>query len=99
MPVTPALLRWRVWRAGKVIRRWHSPVEFRRSLLPRDLFPTIYARGTRQNRPNQPGRYRFYLCHGWRTKQLTNGAYRIEVEAADISGNHARASLPLVIAN
>ena len=62
MPVTPALLRWRVLRDGKVIRPWHAPVDFRRTLLPPSLFAVVFAPGTRQNRPNRPGRYRFYVA-------------------------------------
>lgn len=99
MPVTPALLRWRVLRAGRVVRPWHAPVEFRRTLLPPSLFHAVYAPGTRQNRPNKPGRYRFYVARGWNTRRLANGLYRLEVSAADAHGNRALAALPFTIAN
>jgi hypothetical protein len=99
MPVTPALLRWRVLRKGRVIRPWHAPVDFRRTLLPASLFAAVYAPGTRQNRPNKPGRYRFYLARGWNTRRLANGLYRLEVSAADVHGNRAHAALPFTIAN
>jgi hypothetical protein len=99
MPVTPALLRWRVLRKGKTIRPWHAPIDFRRTLLPPSLFAVVFAPGTRQNRPNKPGRYRFYLAHAWATRRLPNGLYRVEVSAADVQGNRAHASLPFTIAN
>lgn len=71
--VTPALLRWRVLRGREVVRPWHAPVDFRRTLLPRSLFNVVYAPGTRQNRRDQRGRYRFYMAHGWNTRGLRNG--------------------------
>ena len=99
MPVTPALLRWRVLRGRTVVRPWHAPVDFRRGLLPASLFPVVYAPGTRQNKPNRPGRYRFYVAHSWDTRRLRNALYRIEVSASDVSGNRAMASLPFTVAN
>jgi hypothetical protein len=97
--VTPALLRWRVLRGREVVRPWHAPVDFRRTLLPPILFGVVYAAGTRQNRPNKRGRYRFYVAHGWSTRRLPNGLYKLEVSAADAHGNRAVAALPFTIAN
>jgi hypothetical protein len=100
MPVTPALLQWRVLsKAGKVVRPWHVPVDFRNTMLPADLFSAIYAPGTRQNKPPKPGLYRFFVPHTWSTKALPNGLYRLEVMAADMSGNRAHAGLPFTIHN
>jgi hypothetical protein len=101
MPVSPGALRWRVLHGtgAKVIRPWHTPVDFRKSLIARELFDSIYAPGTRQNHPNRPGRYRFYLARSWSTKRLRNGLYRLQVEAADESGNTARATLPITVRN
>lgn len=97
--VTPALLRWRVLRGGKVVRPWHAPVDFRRGLLPAKRYRAVYAPGTRQNRPGKPGRYRFYLAHTWSTRTLPSGRYRLEVSAADIAGNRAHAALPFELVN
>jgi hypothetical protein len=97
--VTPAVLRWRVLRGREVVRPWHVPVDFRRTLLPRSLFHVVYAQGTRQNRPNRRGRYRFYMAHGWTTSLLRNGLYRLEVSAADAHGNRAVGGLPFTVAN
>ena len=55
--------------------------------------------GTRQNRPNKPGRYRFFLAHTWSTRLLPDGAYRVQVEASDTRGNKAVAAQPFTIAN
>lgn len=99
LPVTPAVLRWRVLRGGKVVRPWRTPVDFRRKLLPAGLFHDVYAPGTRQNRPGKPGRYRFFVARGWSTRLLRNGLYRLEVSAADAQGNRAVAFLPFTIAN
>ncbi len=97
--VTPALIRWRVLRGREVVRPWHAPVDFRKTLLPPSLFPVVYAPGTKQNHPGKPGRYRFFVAHTWDTRRLRNGLYRLEVSAADVSGNHALARLPFTIAN
>jgi hypothetical protein len=100
LPVTPALVRWRVLdKRGKVVRPWHAPVDFRHRLLPAELFGVVFARGTRQNKPGKPGRYRFFVAHRWSTRLLPNGLYRIQVEARDESANVARASLPFTIHN
>jgi hypothetical protein len=99
LPVTPALLRWRVVRGRRVVRSWHAPIDFRNRLLPAGLFSTVYAPGTRQNKPGKPGRYRFYVARTWTTKTLPDGLYRLEVSATDMSGNSARAGLPFTLAN
>jgi hypothetical protein len=97
--VTPALIRWRVVHAGRVVRPWHAPVDFRKTLLPRSLFPVVYAPGTRQNRPNRQGRYRFFVAHTWDTRRVPNGLYRVDVAVDDAQGNRATAHLPITIAN
>jgi hypothetical protein len=81
------------------VRPWHAPVDFRNRLLPAGLFSTVYAPGTRQNKPGKPGRYRFYVARTWTTKTLPDGLYRLEVLATDMSGNSARAGLPFTLAN
>jgi hypothetical protein len=99
LAVTPALLRWRVLRGREVVRPWRAPVDFRRTMLPASLFQVVYAQGTRQNKPNKVGRYRFYVAHGWTTRRLRNGLYRLEVSAADVTGNRAVAAMPFTVAN
>jgi Peptidase family M23 len=97
--VTPALLRWRVLRGAKVVRPWHTPIDFRNGLLPANRFASVYGPGTRQNKPGKPGRYRFFLAHTWSTRTLPNGQYMLEVAAVDMSGNRAHAKLPFEVVN
>ena len=99
MPVTPAVLRWRVLGEAGVVRPWHTPIDFRKALLPASLFPAIYAPGTRQNKPSKPGCYRFFLARNWSTRLLADGGYRLEVEASDCSGNRALAGLAFTVQN
>jgi hypothetical protein len=97
--LTPALVRWRVLRGRSVVRPWHTPVDFRERLIPQARFAEVYAPGTRQNHPNAPGRYRFFVAHTWTTSLLPDGRYRLEAEAADERGNSARAGLDFTVAN
>ena len=97
--VTPALLRWRVLDGAKVARPWHTPIDFRRGLQPASRFASVFAPGTRQNHPGKPGRYRFFLAKTWSTRTLPNGVYRLEVSAADVSGNRAHALLQFELGN
>lgn len=53
-PVTPALLRWRVGLSGP----WHVAADFRRLMLDRSRFGSVYAPETRQNHENVPARTR-----------------------------------------
>jgi hypothetical protein len=99
MPVSPALIRWRIVRFGKAVVPWTNAVDVRTTLLPNSQFTRIYALGSRQNHPKQPGLYRFYLARRWRTTQHSDGEYRLDVEALDIEGNKAAAHLVLVLRN
>lgn len=99
LPVTPARLRWRVLQAGRVVRPWHTPVDFTRTLLPKERFRSVYAPGTRQNRAGSPGLYRFYLAHTWSTELLRDGEYRLEVEASDLGGNVGSLGVPFTVVN
>lgn len=99
LPVTPARLRWRVLRNGRVVRRWHTPVDFTGTMIPKERFRSVYAPGTRQNHANAPGLYRFYLAHTWSTDLLPDGPYRLEVEASDLAGNVGSRALQFTLAN
>ncbi len=68
-------------------------------MLDQDRYAAVYAPGTRQNHPNEPGCYRFYLACTWSTHLLPNGRYKLDVQAVDSSGNRATASLPFALDN
>jgi hypothetical protein len=97
MPVTPALIRWRILRGGQQVVPWGTAVDFRRFKPPKELFGSFYAAGTRQNHPNRPGRYRFYLAHRWDSARLSPGHYRLEVAASDTHRNRGIARLDFTI--
>lgn len=96
---TPALVRWRLQRNGADATPWRTAADFRTTWLPPVEFGEIYAPGTTQNRPWQPGRYVFWLAHGLDTAGLPNGEYRLEVAAEDTRGNTGTASLALDVHN
>jgi hypothetical protein len=98
-PVAPAVLRWRLWKGASLLAPWRTAVDFRRTQVPDREFDTVYAPGTRQNRPGRPGRYCYYLARGWNSAELADGAYRLEVLAGDVRGNRTIASLTIRVAN
>ena len=97
LPVTPAVVRWRLVRDGRAVIPWRVAADFRTELRTEFRFHEIYAAGTRQNHPNARGRYRFWLIRGWDTRRHRDGRYRLDVEAADIRGNASRGHLELVL--
>ncbi len=98
MPVSPVRLRWRVMQAGRVVLPWRTGLDFAVHLR-NDGFRTVYAEGSRQNRPDKPGRYRYLLARDWDTRALANGEYRLWVEASDSRDNSARAGVWLAVVN
>ncbi len=99
LPVTPALIRWRIKRGRRIVVPWQTAIDSRLVMEPPERVHEIYAPGTRQNRPNRAGRYRFYLRRGWRTSQVPDGQYRVEVAASDTRGNRTVKSLAFTVAN
>jgi hypothetical protein len=99
LPVTPALVRWRLVRNAREVVPWKVVADFRTTLLPAAAFPAVYARGTRQNHPNKPGLFRFLLASAFDTRRHPDGRYRLDVEAADIRGNASRGHLALTFTN
>jgi murein DD-endopeptidase MepM/ murein hydrolase activator NlpD len=100
MPVTPALLRWRLTTTGdRVVRRWVTAVDHRLTIPSDDHYDTQYARWTRQNKKTRPGRYRFVLATGWDSTAVGDGLYDLEVEASDVLGNRRRVHFPIRITN
>lgn len=108
MPVTPALLSWKLMRIdGSVVARG-TAADFRRSIPSSGLFWGIYARGTYQNMSvfadhysyGQPGSFLFKLTRSsFDTRTVGDGVYDLVVTAADIRGNASVKSLRLTIRN
>jgi hypothetical protein len=99
LPVTPALVRWRLLRDGRAVVPWTVAADFRATLIPNSRFSTVYAPGTRQNHPSRPGLYRFWLARAWNTRVHPDGRYRLEAEASDTRGNSSRERLELILVN
>jgi hypothetical protein len=99
LPVTPALVRWRLVRDAHEVVPWRVVADFRTTLPPSARFAAVYAPGTRQNHPNAAGLYRFLLAGAFDTRRHLDGQYRLDVEAADIRGNASRGHLALTLTN
>jgi hypothetical protein len=89
--LAPSLVRWRLLFAGRAISAWQDAVDFRIFIPPNNLFAEVYAPGTRPNRPDEPGRYRFYLAREWNLAGLPAGLYALEVQAIGSRGATATA--------
>jgi hypothetical protein len=107
MPVTPALIRWRLVRNAHAYVPWRVSNDFRKSFVPKiagkppsDVhFGDVYAPNTRQNKPNKPGLYRFWVARRFDTTPFPDGDYRLDVEAADTRGNASRGHLVINLVN
>jgi hypothetical protein len=97
--VTPALIRWRIYWKGGVVIPWRTAIDFRRNLLPSDVFGEVYAPGTKENRARRPGDYHLYLARDLDTRAFPDGVFVLEVFAEDTRGNTAERSLPFRVVN
>jgi hypothetical protein len=101
LPVTPALLEWRlVDAAGRDVVPTRVVYDVRQH-LPAQSFWSVYARGTHQNMTTfthfyayrQPGVYLYRLGD----VRLEPGTYRVIVTAVDIRGNRGSREQQLVV--
>jgi hypothetical protein len=108
MPVSPALVTWRIVAADGRRVRVGVAADFRETEPPEADFCAVYAPRTIQNfaaeggRFNwgRAGRYVFQLGNGpLDTSSLPNGRYRLTVAASDTGGNVGRRSVTIEIAN
>lgn len=99
MPVTPALVRWRLVARAQEVIPWRTAADFRTTTPANSRYRSVYAPGTTQNHPPQPGRYRFQLAAAFDTTAHPDGSYRLDVEVADIRGNASRRHRTLTITN
>ncbi len=107
MPVTPALIRWRLTRNAQPVVPWQLAVDHRTSFRPHvqgnpptdSNFATIYTPDTTQNNPNSPGDYHFWLVRNLNTNHYPDGPYSLEVETGDVRGNLRTAVLNVTLVN
>jgi len=110
MPVTPALVTWRIERlqTGRLVVGPITAFDVRRRIPSNDLFRAYYAPGTHQNMPEfasrrfwwMPGKYLMRLGHtAFDTHRLHNGVYRVIVTATDTRGNRSSGSESFTVTN
>jgi len=85
--VTPARVSWSGLFAGSWL-----PLAYKADVVDFTRFPKrraqdVYAPGTYQNEPGEPGIYRFWLVRNLDTSMLADGLKTIRVTASDIRGN------------
>jgi hypothetical protein len=97
--VAPAYIRWRLVPEGAESAGWHTALDFRSYLAPSARFASVYAPWTTLNRPDTPARLVYYLAHGWDSRRLANGRYRLQVAVFDSQGNSARAGVWVTVSN
>ena len=109
LPVTPALVSWRIQQpSGTVVVPTRVAADFRTNGPGNDAFWSVYARGTFQNMTAfgnhysymQPGSYLFLLSPTkFDTRSLRDGVYDLVVTATDVRGNSSARSLRFTISN
>jgi hypothetical protein len=96
LPVSPALVEWRLRGPQIASTGWSVGADFR-TVLPSAPFGSIYAPVTRQNHADAGGCYRYVLARGWDTRKLSAGSYVLQARVVDTGGNAATTSLPLTV--
>jgi Peptidase family M23 len=95
LPVTPALVRWRLLRQGRVVLGWQTAIDFRETIPPAYEFDRTWAPGTTQNHVRLPGRYRVFLSNALGAMRV--GPYVVQVAVRDTRRNAATVSVRLTI--
>jgi peptidase M23-like protein len=94
--VTPARIGWRLITAGgREVRPFRWAYLGHRKLADR-RYASVFAPGTRENRPGRPGVYRFWLT---RRLAVPAGRYLVRVTVLDRHGNTSRRSVRIVVGN
>lgn len=109
LPVTPALVTWRIQSPnGNVVLPTQVAADFRSGEPSNQAFWSTYARGSFQNMAvfanhyslMQPGKYLFLLAPTrFDTHSLPDGIYDLVVTATDIRGNSTARSLRFTVHN
>jgi hypothetical protein len=96
LPVSPALVEWRVLGPQIAASRWTVAADFR-TALPSAPFDSVYAPVTTQNHAHRSGSYSYVLARGWDPRKLPAGSYVLQARVADTAGNVATTSLALTV--
>ena len=96
LPVSPALVEWRLLGAQIANSGWRIAADFR-TALPRVPFDSVYAPVTSQNHANRSGSYSYVLARGWDSRRLRAGSYVLQARVADTGGNVATTSVALTV--
>jgi len=110
MPVTPALVTWRIeqLQTGRVVVPRTVAFDVRHTIPSNDSFRAFYAPGTHQNMPQfatkrfwwMPGKYLIRLGPAaFDTHRLRNSVYRVVVTATDSRGNQSSGSESFTVNN
>jgi murein DD-endopeptidase MepM/ murein hydrolase activator NlpD len=97
--LAPAFIWWKLLRGSDAVTGWNLAIDFHFALMPAGLYLDLYAPGTYQNKPNRPGKYLFWITRDFDTSTLPNGAYQLEVLAADTRWNFGSSALDFTVAN
>ena len=87
--LSPEHVSWGGLFGGTWIPTSFHPLTVDFTGLPSLPVPDVYAPGTRQNGPNAPGDYRFWLVRNLDTGVLSPGPHTIWATASDTRGNSA----------
>jgi murein DD-endopeptidase MepM/ murein hydrolase activator NlpD len=97
--LAPAAIWWNLIDANGAVVQSSLTVSFDVILPSSSLYNWIYAPGTYQNKPHRPGKYLFWIAHGFDTTAFPNGTYTLQVEASDTRRNIGSASAQITIVN
>jgi hypothetical protein len=106
MPVTPALVRWRLTGPhGRPVVLERTAADFRITIPPNGDFWRVYAADTHENFPEVPfrtealerGDYIFRLTPPCEPLSLPPGTYTVTVTATDTAGNSDSLSRQIVV--
>jgi hypothetical protein len=97
--LAPSFVSWTVFAANGFPAQFHVTVDFDFDLPANDLYPSIYAPGSYQNKAHRPGHYLFWVARSFDTTTLANGSYRLEVDASDTRHHTGTAAIDFTVAN
>ena len=97
--LAPSSVSWELIDGAGVVLESSIAANFDFALPVNGLYSWIYAAGSYQNKPHRPGRYVYWVVHGFDTTAFSDGAYTLEVSASDTRHNIGTMTVPIQIAN